>query len=91
MKRKLICVGLLGLSMFNIVGCNTVAKNFGGTTTIELPENKKLIECTWKDSDSLWYLTRDMKENEIAETYEFKEDSNFGLLEGTVILKESKN
>jgi hypothetical protein len=31
-----------------------------------------------------------MRDEDIAESYEFQEDSNFGVLEGTVIIKENK-
>jgi hypothetical protein len=31
-----------------------------------------------------------MREDENAENYSFKEDSNFGILEGEVIIKEYK-
>lgn len=89
MNKKIIGLILtIGLAL-NITGCQSVAKNFGGTTTVDLPENKKLVECTWKES-SLWYLVKDMNENDIAETYEFRESSNFGVMEGTVIIKEHK-
>lgn len=89
MKRK-ITVGLFSLALvINMVGCQAAAKQLGGTVTVDLDVNKKLMECTWKDND-LWFLTKDMTEDDIAETYEFKESSNLGVLEGTVIIKEHK-
>ncbi|OMD76867.1 hypothetical protein [Paenibacillus odorifer] len=81
--RWLLLVIMLPL----LSGCNGIAKNFGGTTTIDLPQNKKLVNITWKDSD-LWYLTRDIKPEEKAETYTFKEESNYGVKSGTVIINE---
>lgn len=66
------------------------AKGFGGTTTIDVKPNHKLVDATWKGEANLWYLTRPMREGETPETYTFQEDSNYGLLEGTVIFKESK-
>ncbi|KAF0250011.1 MAG: hypothetical protein FD167_577 [bacterium] len=68
---------------------NQRAKEFGGITTLKLQPNRKLINATWKD-DNLWYLTRPMHENESPETYEFKEQSSYGTLEGTVIITEVK-
>lgn len=44
---------------------------------------------TWKEH-SLWILTRDMRTDEKPEKYTFQEDSNFGVLEGTVKIIESK-
>lgn len=62
-------------------------KNFGGNTTITLDPGLKLEEITWKD-ESLWYLTRPMREDESAETHTFKESSNMGIMEGTVTIIE---
>lgn len=69
---------------------NTRAKTFGGTAKIELPKGKKLVNITWKDDGQLWYLTRDMKTDEIAESYSFQENSKWGLIEGTVNIIENK-
>lgn len=71
-----------------LFGCQSTTKNLGGTTTIELPADEKLETITWKD-DSLWYLTRPMTENDIPETHTFQQSSNFGILEGTVVIIES--
>ena len=56
---------------------------------MELPKGEKLVEVTWKDSN-IWYLTRPMKEDDEPETYTFKEDSEWGVFEGTVTIVESK-
>lgn len=74
-----------------IVSCtnNERAKIYGGTTTIELPENQKLINITWKEQN-MWYLTKPMNNNDSAETYIFHEESNYGVWEGTIIIKEVK-
>lgn len=89
MKKKLLSILLLGIIIISTIGCNISARQFGGSMTVDLPKGKKLIECTWKEN-SLWYLTRDMKENDIEEIYEFKEDSQWGAIEGTVTIKEHK-
>jgi len=85
------CVILLvaGLSM---VSCtpNTQTKVFGGTMTIKLPPGQKLVNVTWKDNNSLWYLTRPARADEPAETSTFKEDSSLGIIEGKVIFVESR-
>jgi hypothetical protein len=62
---------------------------YGGTINIDLPVGEKLAEVTWKDNN-LWYLTRPMREGEEAETWTFQEKSNYGVMEGKVILKEKK-
>ena len=89
MKKKLLSILMLGLVAIGGLGCNTMAKNFGGNIELDLPKGKKLVEITWKD-DSLWYVTKNMKEDDIEETYEFKEDSKWGAMEGTVTIHEHK-
>lgn len=87
MKKKL---AVLAAAAFVLLGCsNMVAKSYGGTVNIDLPVGEKLAEVTWKDNN-LWYLTRPMREGEEAETWTFQEKSNYGVMEGKVILKEKK-
>lgn len=80
----------IGVFLALIVGgCtgNMCAKSYGGTMTVELPKGMKLVNATWKSSN-LWYLYRQAKHNENPQTYYFKEDSNFGVVEGKVVFKE---
>lgn len=77
------------LIMCCTTGCQATTKRFGGTTTLKLEPNEKLEEITWKD-DSLWYLTRPMRDNEEPEVHIFKESDNLGILEGTVKVIESR-
>lgn len=62
--RKAIIAALLFITLFAI-GCteNQKAKMYGGTMTVNLPVNKKLVMATWKDNN-LWYLLRDAKPGE---------------------------
>ena len=66
---------------------NSRARSFGGTMTVDLPKGEKLVTATWKEA-SLWYLTRQMREDESPETYSFQESSPFGIAQGTVIFNE---
>lgn len=78
------------LVMMGLTGCDQfVAKNFGGDYTVNLPAGEKLVNITWKEN-ALWYLTRPMTDEEEPETYKFKEDSQYGLMEGTVTIIEHK-
>ena len=91
-KRELLRVVVaIALSSTVLTGCTpqTMAKNYGGEVTIELKPNQKLEEITWKD-DSLWYLTRPMTENDVAETHTFQQSTDWGVFEGTVIIVENK-
>lgn len=90
MKKKLALVALLlGLFVTVFTGCNSATKSFGGSMTIELEPNTKLELITWKD-DSLWYCTRPMRDDEVAETHTYQQQSEFGVFEGTVTIVETK-
>lgn len=90
-KKKLIAILLGAMSVLNLCGCQqTMARKFGGDMTIELEPNQKLEMITWKDNDALWYLTRPMTEDDVAETHTFQTDTTWGIFEGTVTIVESK-
>ena len=92
MKKVWIKTIVLAITIFLAIafsGCNAIARQWGGTTTVDLEPGRKFIDITWKDN-SLWVLTKEMNEGDTAETYYFEEDANFGILEGTVIIKEHK-
>lgn len=87
---KTIKIILLLFVLVSITGCEqTVSRNFGGYTTINLKPGEKLIEATWKD-DNIWYLTEPMDSDYIPKTKAFKESSVLGVLNGTVTFIESK-
>lgn len=87
MKKTILVVGLVVSSMF--LGCTEQqrARSYGGKAEIMLPQGKKLVVATWKQDD-LWLLTRNRKQNEEVETYQFQESSSWGVLEGTVVIQE---
>lgn len=88
--RKKILAGLAAFTLiFGTAGCQSAAKNFGGDYTLKLPKNEKLVMITWK-GDSLWYLTKPMTEDDVAETYKFQESTDLGIMEGTVTVVETK-
>lgn len=66
-----------------------MAKEFGGKAEVKLPKGQKLVTVTWKEVN-LWYLTRPMRATDTAETYVFREESNFGIWEGQVTITETK-
>jgi len=77
--------------MLGTLGCtaNERAKHWGGTQEIALPKDSKLVLVTWKEGGNLWYLVRARRADEKPETFEFKEKSNLGMVEGTVRLVEN--
>lgn len=92
MKKKvlmIVAVSAVFMLLIGTTGCQYATKSFGGDMTLELEPNQKLEEITWKD-DSLWYLTRPMTEDDVAETHTFQQSSNLGVFEGTVTIIETK-
>ena len=83
----LFMVVIVGFGLFMLLRPQALSKNLGRTTTITLEPGVKLEEITWKD-ESLWYLTRPMRDDEMAETHTFQQSSNMGIIEGTVIVIE---
>lgn len=77
--KKLI---LLSILLIGLSSCteNTRVKTWGGKGKLELPKGQKLINVTWKETE-LWYLTKNMTENDSAETYYFQEESSWGVNE----------
>lgn len=85
--RNILLIAIL--SIFTLSSCteNQRAKTFGGNIEITIPCGEKITEVTWKN-DELWYATRSMRINEVAENTTFKEESSFGILEGSVTFIE---
>lgn len=61
---------------------NVRARHFGGTETLALKPNEKVLNVTWKDNE-MWVCTQDT----ITGLVYFREKSSWGVMEGTVILK----
>lgn len=69
---------------------NVIAKKLGTSGGVmTLPPNYKLVLVTWK-KDSMWVLYRPMRKDEVPEEYIYQEDSTFGIIEGTIRIKESR-
>lgn len=87
--KKIVSIILVIVMIVALSGCQYATKHLGGSMTVNLEPNTKLVNVTWKE-DSLWLLTKHMTEDDVAETYYFKEDSEFGVFEGTVTIVEHK-
>ena len=80
-------MGILGGLITSFRGCKqSVVKNFGGSMTVELEPNKKLVNATWKDNN-LWVLVTE-RTNESPKVYNFTEKSAMGVLQGNVTIIE---
>jgi hypothetical protein len=89
MKKLKTAVVLILLITLGACTGNQRAKNFGGTAKLEIPCGQKVINITWK-GENLWYSTIPMGEDYKPKTHKFKEQSSFGLVEGSYLLIESK-
>lgn len=88
MKKTIV---LIAVAMMTLVSCteNSRVKNWGGEGTINLPKGRKLVNVTWKESH-IWYLTRPMDSTDVEQTYQFHEESSWGMVEGTFNIVETK-
>jgi hypothetical protein len=88
MKKTILSIITVG---FLMVSCtqNERVKSWGGEGTINLPKGRKLVNATWK-GDQIWYLTRPMNSKDVAETYQFQEESSWGVVEGSFNIIEEK-
>lgn len=91
MGKKLVLIFVMVLIAMFAAGCHGITREYGGEMTIELEPNQKLELITWKgEENSLWILTRPMREDEHAETHTYYEDSEWGVLEGKVTIVEKE-
>ena len=83
MRSILLLIAIISISLLSCTD-NTMARSYGGTETIELAPNEKLINVTWKQTD-LWYLVEDVNTGEMS----FKEKSAMGIMEGCIKFKQN--
>jgi len=93
MIKNILKATACGAAILSMTACdNYAAKHLGGTMTVELEKDQKLVNASWKSSKdsgtSLWLLTRARKEGETLDTYKYIEKSTLGVLEGTVTIVE---
>jgi hypothetical protein len=86
--KKLFLTILMGIMVTSCTE-NERVKQWGGEGNIKLPKGRKLVNVTWKETQ-VWYLTRPMNSNDVAETYQFQEESSWGVMEGTYNIIETK-
>ena len=87
--KKILLSAIAVLALTASCTENARVKTFGGTGVINLPAGQKLVNITWKETQ-VWYLTRKMKPEETPETYQFQEESGWGVVEGTYVIHEVK-
>jgi hypothetical protein len=77
--------------LLSLLACtdNQRSKAFGGTMEIKVPCDQVVFDVTWK-GESLWYATQAPRSDWRPERKRFVEASSYGLMEGEVILVESR-
>jgi len=60
---------------------NQRAKRFGGKMEYQVPKGEEFVNATWKDNN-LWVITK----NQTTGTFYMHEVSDYGVLEGTVVI-----
>lgn len=85
-----LIVSMFACFVLCFAGCtaNERARSFGGSETINVPVDQKVIDVTWKQ-DAIWYATRPMRADEKPETVTFHQKSAYGVFEGSVTFVES--
>lgn len=93
MKKKTFFIIVIIMMFMLLVtsGCteNYVAREFGGTLKVEVEPGYKVTSATWKEND-LFYFIEPMEEDYTPKEKKFIESSSYGVLESTVVFKESK-
>lgn len=76
-----LCIVLIGAAIYHFGLSNFIARHYGGTITVKIPEITQMVNMTWKES-SLWVLYYIPETN----TCVFKENSPIGFVEGEVLV-----
>lgn len=89
MKKFLLGIfAIIAISFCSSCTPNQIAREWGGTVKVKVEPGYKVTSATWKDRD-LFYFIEPMEEDYIPKEKKFIESSSYGILESTVIFKES--
>ena len=78
-------------ALFSLLACtdNQRTKAFGGEMTIKVPCDQTVFDVTWK-GENLWYATQPAGQGWKPEKKVFTEYSSYGIVQGQVVLLESR-
>ena len=73
-------------------GCTRqmMVRRWGSTMQEDLPAGRKLCVVMWDHEDHLWFLTRPARPEAVPVAYRLDEQSSFGVLQGHVLINETK-
>ena len=77
--------------LLSLLACtdNQRTKAFGGSMSVQVPCDQVVFDVTWKGED-LWYATQPAGQGWRPEQKRFIEYSSYGLVQGEVVLNESR-
>ena len=77
--------------LFTLLACtdNQRTKAFGGTMTVQIPCDQQVFDVTWK-GENLWYATQPAGSDWKPVQKRFTEYSSYGVIQGEVVLNESR-
>lgn len=87
MRKVLVVVGALSMLAVGAVAQNTWARRWGASDTKTLPPGMTVQLASWK-GNNLWILMRERTVGEAPKNWVYKEFSNWGIVEGTLVLVE---
>lgn len=82
---------MLTTLLLSLIACtdNQRAKVLGGAMTLNIPCDQQVFDVTWKGED-LWYATQPGGQGWTPQTKRFTEYSSYGVMQGEVVLVESR-
>lgn len=88
-KSHSALVPVITLTLATACTENERSRTLGGTMSVKVPCDQQVFDVTWKEG-SLWYATQPAGKGWEPQTKVFMEASAFGVMEGKVLLAESK-
>lgn len=86
--KKIILIAMVALMAASCTE-QQLTRDFGGTMTINVEPNKRVMMATWKNSD-LFYMVEDMPTDYEPHDKVLIESSSFGIMESKIIFHETR-
>ena len=77
--------------LLTLLACtdNQRSKAFGDSMSVQVPCDQVVFDVTWK-GENLWYATQPAGQGWRPEQKRFTEYSSYGVIQGEVVLNESR-
>lgn len=89
--KKILTIIILMICICTMSSCTEQGRTrvLGGTSTIDVEPGYRVMMATWKESD-LFYMVEEMPDDYVPHDKILVESSSWGVLESTIIFKESR-